>query len=101
MNDTCHKSSVYFSLFAETCEAIRTTTSKNKKIDFIASYLLSLDEDSLYKAVLFLSGRIFSRGSPYILNIGFRTIMQSLSEISYLTTQDIGNIHLKHGDMGS
>ena len=101
MNDTCHKSTLYFSLFAETCEAVRTTTSKNKKIDFIASYLLSLDEDSLYKAVLFLSGRIFSRGSPYILNIGFRTIMQSLLEISDLTTQDIGDIHLKHGDMGS
>ncbi|HYF98600.1 MAG TPA: ATP-dependent DNA ligase [Candidatus Saccharimonadales bacterium] len=101
MNDTCYKSTLYFSLFAETCEAVRTTTSKNKKIDFIASYLLSLDEDSLYKAVLFLSGRIFSRGSPYILNIGFRTIMQSLLEISDLTTQDIGDIHLKHGDMGS
>ena len=89
-----------FSKFTETCELVRNTSSKNKKIDIMSTYLSSLDEEYLYKAVLFLSGRIFSRGSPYILNIGFRTIMQSLFEISDLNKDDVGRIHLEHGDLG-
>ena len=90
-----------FSNFAETCELIRKTSSKNKKVDIISNYLISLDEETLYRAVLFLSGRIFSRGASYILNIGFSNILQSLFEISDINKQDIAKIHLKHGDMGS
>lgn len=90
-----------FSNFTETCELIRNTSSKNKKVDIISNYLSTLDEESLYKAVLFLSGRIFSRGSPHILNIGFRTIMQSLFEISDLNHEDVGKVHLEHGDLGN
>ena len=94
------QSTFSFSKFTETCELVRHTSSKNKKIDIISIYLSSLDEESLYKAVLFLSGRIFSRGSPQILNIGYRTIMQSLFEISDLNKDDVGKIHLEHGDLG-
>jgi DNA ligase-1 len=79
---------------------VRNTSSKNKKVDIISAYLSSLDEESLYKAVLFLSGRIFSRGSPHLLNVGFRTIMQSLFEISDLNKDDVSKIHLEHGDLG-
>jgi DNA ligase-1 len=90
-----------FSNFAKTCELIRKTSSKNKKVDIISNYFISLDEETLYKAVLFLSGRTFPRGSSYILNIGFSTILQSLFEISDINKQDIAKIHLKHGDIGS
>ena len=89
-----------FSKFTEICELVRNTPSKNKKVDIISAYLSSLDEESLYKAVLFLSGRIFSRGSPHLLNVGFRTIMQSLFEISDLNKDDVSKIHLEHGDLG-
>lgn len=89
-----------FSKFTEICELVRNTSSKNKKVDIISAYLSSLDEESLYKAVLFLSGRIFSRGSPHLLNVGFRTIMQSLFEISDLNKDDVSTIHLEHGDLG-
>ncbi len=89
-----------FSKFTEICELVRNTSSKNKKVDIISAYLSSLDEESLYKAVLFLSGRIFSRGSPHLLNVGFRTIMQSLFEISDLNKDDVSKIHLEHGDLG-
>lgn len=89
-----------FSKFTEICEIVRNTSSKNKKVDIISAYLSSLDEESLYKAVLFLSGRIFSRGSPHLLNVGFRTIMQSLFEISDLNKDDVSKIHLEHGDLG-
>ncbi|MDQ4072704.1 MAG: ATP-dependent DNA ligase [Thermoproteota archaeon] len=93
--------SSYFSTFIDTCESIRATTSKNKKVDLILDYISQLDEDALHIAVLFLSGKVFPRGSFYNLNIGFRTILQSLQEISSLNNADIMRIHLKQGDMGS
>ena len=99
-NDIHHKVS-YFSTLVETCESIRITTSKNKKVDLIVHYISGLDEDSLPIAVLFLSGKIFPRGSIYNLNIGFRTILQSLLEISRLDQTDVMRIHLEHGDMGT
>jgi DNA ligase 1 len=40
-------------------------------------------------------------GSTKTLNIGFTTIMESLSEIAMLDIKDIQNIHLKHGDIGA
>ena len=90
-----------FSLFVETCEKIRSTTKKNEKINIISNYITNLDETSLSIAVLFLSGRVFPIGSTRTLNIGFSTIMESLSEIAMLDIKDIQNIHLKHGDIGA
>ena len=90
-----------FSLFVETCEKIRSTTKKNEKIDIISKYIANLDETSLSIAVLFLSGRVFPIGSTMTLNIGFTTIMESLSEIAMLNIKDIQTIHLKHGDIGA
>ena len=90
-----------FSLFVETCEKIRSTTKKNEKIDIISKYIANLDETSLSIAVLFLSGRVFPIGSTMTLNIGFTTIMESLSEIAMLDIKDIQTIHLKHGDIGA
>ncbi len=76
------------------------TPSKNKKVDLISQYISRLQEDSLSTAVLFLSGKTFPRGSPYNLNIGFRTILQSLLEISSINDADVRRINLEHGDMG-
>lgn len=90
-----------FSLFVETCEKIRSTTKKNEKIEVISNYISNLDETSLSIAVLFLSGRALPIGSTKTLNIGFTTIMESLSEIAMLDIKDIQNIHLKHGDIGA
>src|SRR5215207_3394954 len=90
-----------FSLFVETCEKIRSTTKKNEKIDIISNYITNLDETSLSIAVLFLSGRGLPIGSTRTLNIGFATIMESLSEIAMLDIKDIQKIHLKHGDIGA
>jgi DNA ligase 1 len=90
-----------FSHFVEICENIRSTNSKNAKISILSDYLAGLDEDSLPIAVLFLSGRIFPRGSKLNINVGFSTIMQSLSEIAMLDANEIQQIYLTHGDMGA
>src|ERR687889_1737412 len=90
-----------FSYFVEICEKIHSTTSKNLKVSILSEYLSRLDNDSLPIAILFLSGRIFPRGSIQNINVGFSIIMQSLSEIAMLDASEIQRIYLTHGDMGA
>lgn len=96
-----------FSHFVDTCEKVSQTASKNTKVAAIAEYLIKLkDADgggdtSLAAAVLFMSGVIFPKGSGLTLNVGFNTIMRSLSEIARLEPVELQKIYLKHGDMGA
>ncbi len=71
------------------------------KVNILSEYLFSLNEESLPTAVLFFSNRIFPRGSKFVMNIGFSTIMQVLSEIATLDSNEIQKIYLQHGDMGA
>src|SRR5919112_2912256 len=96
-----------FSHFVDICEKVRQTASKNAKVATIAEYLVKLKgqdgggDTSLAVAVLFMSGAIFPKGSGLALNVGFNTIMRSLSEIARLEPEEIQKIYLKHGDMGA
>lgn len=96
-----------FSHFVDICEKVRQTASKNAKVATIAEYLIKLKgqngggDTSLAVAVLFMSGAIFPKGSGLTLNVGFNTIMRSLSEIARLEPEEIQKIYLKHGDMGA
>ena len=58
-------------------------------------------DTSLVGAVLFMSGAIFPKGSGLALNVGFNTILRSLSEIARLEPEEIQKIYLEHGDMGA
>jgi DNA ligase-1 len=71
------------------------------KINILSRYLLSLDDESLAIAVLFFSNRIFPRGSKFVMNIGFSTILRALSEVASLDPNQIQQIYLQHGDMGA
>jgi len=101
-----------FSHFVEMCEKVRQTSSKNAKVSAIAEYLITLKDGdgkrstngsdaSLAAAVLFMSGTIFPKGLGLALNVGFNTIMRSLSEIAHLEPEEVQKIYLKHGDMGA
>ncbi len=90
-----------FSRFVTLCEQVRVTKSKNMKVSLLSRYLSFLNGESLSIAVLFLSGRIFSLGSKFAINIGFSTIMQTLSEISFLDKDQIQQSYLQYGDIGS
>src|SRR5215208_402077 len=93
--------SIQFAHFANICEKIRGTKSKNMKVNFLSEYLSSLDDVCLPIAVLFLSNRIFPAGSKFVENIGLSTIMQTLSEISKLDQNQIQQVFLQYGDMGA
>jgi DNA ligase-1 len=73
------------------------------KVNILSDYLYSLndDEESLPIAVLFFSGRIFPQGSKFVMNTGYSTIIQVLSEIATLDSSQIQKIYLQHGDMGA
>ena len=84
------------------CEKGRQTARKNAKVVAIAEYLQQLDDNaSLAAAALFMSGAIFPKGSGLALNVGFSTIMRSLSEIGHLDPEEIQKIYLKYGDIGA
>jgi DNA ligase 1 len=88
--------------FVYMCEKVRQTASKNAKVVAIAEYLQQLDDNaSLAAAALFMSGAIFPKGSGLALNVGFSTIMRSLSEIGHLDQEEIQKIYLRHGDIGA
>src|ERR671912_151453 len=89
-----------FALFVSVCEKIQSSTSKNIKVNILSKYLTKLSEDSLPIATRFLGGRIFPKGSAISLNVGFTTIMNSLSEIAKLTPAEVQQIYLKYGDLG-
>lgn len=67
----------------------------------LSEYLACLDNESLPIAVLFFSNRVFPRGSKFVMNIGFSTIIRVLSEIATLDPNQIQRIYLQHGDMGA
>jgi DNA ligase 1 len=94
-------SSSDFSFFVNLCEEVRVIKSKNRKVRLLSRYLASLDEESLSIAVLFLSSRIFPLGSKFVMNVGFSTIMQTLSEMSFLHKDQIQRSYLQYGDMGA
>ena len=88
--------------FVSMCEKVRQTASKNAKMAAIAEYLSQLDDNaSIATAVLFMSGATFPKGSGLALNVGFSTIMRSLSDIGRLESEEIQRIYLQHGDMGA
>jgi DNA ligase 1 len=96
---------IKFLRFVDTCEKVRQTASKNGKVNAIAEYLFQLGDEedniSLAAAVLFMSGNIFPKGSGLTLNVGFNTILRSLSEITRLIPEEIQDSYLRHGDRGA
>ena len=90
-----------FHSFANIGELISHTRSKNEKIRILGKYLRALSDESLKIAVLLFSGRIFPHESKLVVNTSYSTIMSVLSEISHLENEEINQIYLKHGDLGS
>jgi DNA ligase-1 len=71
-------------------------------VNILSKYLTSLnDDETLSVVVLFFSNRIFPKGSKFVMNIGFSTIMQVLSQIAVLNLNQIQTIYLKYGDLGA
>jgi DNA ligase-1 len=86
--------------FAETAEAIAGTTSKLKKIGFLADYFRTLAEDDLRAAAVFFTGRPFALTDARTLNVGWSALVSAVQEISAASDEDIHQIYLDRGDLG-
>jgi DNA ligase-1 len=90
-----------FLVFAKTCEAIRSTSSKLAKISILAEYLRALeDEEELAIVTTFLSGRIFPPGYDEV-NVGYSLIWRAISELFNVNSDTLSTYYRKHGDLGS
>src|SRR5437762_1848141 len=86
--------------FAETASAIAGTTSKLKKIGFLAEYLRALNEDDLRAAAVFFTGRPFALTEARTLNVGWAALMTAVRQIAAASDEDIHKIYLDRGDLG-
>src|SRR5438093_6356474 len=86
--------------FAETAEAIAGTSSKLKKIGFLADYLRTLSEDNLRAAAVFFTGRPFALTDARTLNVGWSALVNAVQDLSGASDEDIHQIYLDRGDLG-
>jgi DNA ligase-1 len=86
--------------FAETADAIAGTTSKLKKIGFLAAYLKDLPEDDLRAAAVFFTGRPFPLTDARTLNVGWSALMNAIQQISNASDAQIHDVYLARGDLG-
>lgn len=87
--------------FAKICERVRKTSSKSVKVAIIADYLKKLSDTELPITVRFLSGRIFPKGSSLDMNIGYRTLLKALVNVTGLSRRKLLELYKKYGDLGS
>jgi len=86
--------------FSQTADAIAGTTSKLKKIGFLADYLRSLNEDDLRAAAVFFTGRPFALTDARTLNVGWSALMNAVQQVSGASDEDIHQAYLDRGDLG-
>src|SRR5213594_2922792 len=86
--------------FAESAEAIAGTTSKLKKIGFLADYLRTLGEEDFRAAAVFFTGRPFALTDARTLNVGWSALVNAVQDLSGASDEDIHQIYLDRGDLG-
>jgi DNA ligase-1 len=86
--------------FAQTADAIAGTTSKLKKISFLAEYLQTLSEGDLRASSVFFTGRPFALSDARTLNVGWSALMNAVQRISGASDEDIHQAYLDRGDLG-
>src|SRR5947208_7436414 len=86
---------------ADVLEAVSGTTSKLQKIDLLAAYLQSLNDEELRIACTYLTGAPFPAGDGRALNVGWSAIADAVLDVSGASGEDLDRSYLAHGDLGS
>jgi DNA ligase-1 len=88
-------------IFAETCEAIASTTKKLLKTGIVAEYLKSRTGEEASVAAVFLSGRPFPAFEETTLQVGGRLLWQVVSEMSGKSEAELTAAYRRLGDLGA
>ncbi|HEY0143138.1 MAG TPA: ATP-dependent DNA ligase [Thermoanaerobaculia bacterium] len=86
--------------FTVTANAIAGTTKKSVKERLLADYLLTLDDASLERAVVFFSGGPFARKDQRVTGVGWSTIADAVVEASGRTAEELWEVYPKYADLG-
>ncbi len=86
--------------FTVTANAIGATTRKSEKERILADYLVSLDDASLERAVVFFSGSPFPRRDERVTGVGWSTIADAVAEATGRTHDELWAAWPKYADLG-
>lgn len=89
-----------FARFAATAETVRGTASKLEKIDALAGYLRSLDDDSAALAVVYFTGRSFPQADVRTLNVGGALLRQALLQATGTGESEYRAVYARFRDSG-
>ena len=95
---TCTEDS--FMKFAQICEELKSTSSKNDKVNIVSQYISKLDDDSLKIACGLLSGEIFPPYENIEFMIGYSTIVNVILDLGNLESKSFDKIFIEFGDLG-
>lgn len=94
------RDSATFSSFAETMERVRGSSSKNVKVEALASFLATLGPEDAEIVARLSTGRPSARGSSSEVQVGYSTLLDVLHEVCYASRSETSKVYLKHGDLG-
>lgn len=89
-----------FMRFAQVCEELRNTSSKNDKVNIVSQYISKLDDDGLRIACGLLSGEIFPPYENVELMIGYSAIVKVILDLGNLESKSFDKIFIEYGDLG-
>jgi DNA ligase-1 len=87
--------------FAETCEAVASTTKKLLKTGIVAEYLKSRTVEEASVSAVFLSGKPFPAFEETTLQVGGRLLWQAVSEMSGKSEAELTAAYRRLGDLGA
>jgi DNA ligase-1 len=86
--------------FTALANAIGGTTKKSVKERLLADYLVTLDDASLERAVVFFSGSPFSRREERVTGVGYSTIADAAVDATGRTHEELWAAWPKYADLG-
>jgi DNA ligase 1 len=86
--------------FCRTANDIAATTKKSEKERLLAGYLVTLDDASLERAVVFFSGAPFPHKDQRTAGVGGAALTDALVEVTGRSRDEIWAAWSKHGDAG-
>lgn len=86
--------------FAKTANAIAATTKKSEKERVLAAYLLTLDDASLERAVVFFSGSPFPRRDERVAGVGGAAIGDAVVDATGRTHDEVWEPWPRYADPG-
>ena len=86
--------------FCKTANAIAATTKKSEKERLLADYLITLDDASLERAVVFFSGSPFPRKDQRTAGVGGAALSDAIVEVTGRPADEVWAAWSKYGDAG-